>query len=285
MKIIREPTVLLIGRQELDYTALDQFLRDQAIDWQPVGAASYAEELCETAGRLCYMSFQRPRPGGSKAYLENILESAHGSVLEHAVWNFLISGVSRSFSHELVRHRHLSYSQLSQRYVDESLAEYVEPDIIANDPILHERWQNTIQIMHDNYVILAEILLARGKLPCSQCGFNEPVLEKLGGAKVGCPQCKQVFLISTEERKTARQAARSVLPNATETKILVTGNARALRGTIELRCSRHAEPEIRKVFYQVWKLLFQDSPNLFGDYREVLLPDNSIELVTDHKKV
>ena len=86
----------------------------------------------KTAGRVCYMSFAKPRPGGNHAYLNHILEVGHGSVLEHAVWCLVITGVSRSLTHELVRHRAgFSYSQLSQRYVDESVAEYVEPDAIG----------------------------------------------------------------------------------------------------------------------------------------------------------
>ena len=88
------------------------------------------EHLAEVAGRVCYMSFAKPRPGGNQAYLDHILEVGHGSVLEHAVWNFVFTGVSRSLTHELIRHRAgFGYSQLSQRYVDESVAEYVEPDV------------------------------------------------------------------------------------------------------------------------------------------------------------
>src|SRR5205085_10734218 len=99
------------------------------------------EKLAEIAGRVCYLSFARPRPGGNQAYLGHILEVGHGSVLEHAVWNFVFTGVSRTLTHELVRHRTgMGYSQLSQRYVDESVAEYVEPYCIAEDPGLHALW-------------------------------------------------------------------------------------------------------------------------------------------------
>ena len=286
MKIIREPKVYLAGYPMLCQEGWQEFLRDEQIDWQPEGARSWGEALCEIAGRLCYLSFSKPRPGGNKAYLRHILEVGHGSVIEHAVWSFLITRISRSCSHELVRHRAgISCSQLSQRYVDESIAEYVEPDIIANDSILHERWCKAVGSIHEHYRILAETLLVCSKLPCSQCGYNEPVLEKLAGAKVGCPRCKQVFLISTEDRKVAHQAARSVLPNATETKIFVTANARALRNFIELRASRHAEPEIRKVASKIWELLVREAPNLFADYQKAELPDGSYELVTEHKKV
>src|SRR5438874_3550342 len=81
----------------------------------------------------------------------------------------------------------------------------------------------------------------------------------------------------TLRRKLARQAARSVLPNATETKIFVTANARALRHFIELRGSRHAETEIRQLAVQVLRVMQKEAPHLFGDYELVPLPDGTFE--------
>src|SRR5205085_802877 len=89
----------------------------------------------------------------------------------------------------------------------------------------------------------------------------------------------------TLRRKLARQAARSVLPNATETKIFVTANARALRHFIELRASRHAEVEIRKLAVQVLKILQSEAPHIFSDYQLVPLPDGTFEATTPHRKV
>src|SRR5688572_22071898 len=121
MKVLREPTVYVLGRQTMDDAELDRFLTDHGVSWQTDSEVA-AEVLCETAGRVCYMSFAKPRPGGNAAYLTHIKEVGHGSVLEHAVWNLLITGVSRSLTHELVRHRAgFGFSQLSQRYVDESV--------------------------------------------------------------------------------------------------------------------------------------------------------------------
>src|SRR5262249_3592074 len=185
-------------------------------------------------------------------------EVGHGSVLEHAVWDFVFTGVSRSLTHELIRHRAgFGYSQLSQRYVDESVAEYVEPDEIAGDPELHRLWLDAVAHSHQAYMLLAEKLQ-----------------EKL-----------QSKPDRTLWRKLARQAARSVLPNATETKIFVTANARALRHFIELRGSRHAEVEIRKLAIKVLEIMKQEAPNIFGDYQLVPLPDGSFEAVTEHRKV
>jgi thymidylate synthase (FAD) len=257
MRILREPTVYLLGRQTVNGAELDRFLADHGVSWQTDTEVA-AEHLAEVAGRVCYMSFAKPRPGGNRTYLGHILEVGHGSVLEHGVWNFLFTGVSRSLTHELIRHRAgWGYSQLSQRYVDESVAEYVEPDCVADDPELHRLWLDAVAHSHRAYVKLVEGLQERFK--------DEPD--------------------RTLRRKMARQAARSVLPNATETKIFVTANARALRHFIELRGSRHAETEIRKLAVAVLKILQAEAPSLFADYHLTPLPDGTSEAVTDHRKV
>jgi len=210
------------------------------------------------------MSFAKPRPGGNAGYIGHILEVGHGSVLEHAVWNFVVTGVSRSFTHELVRHRAgFSFSQLSQRYVDESAAEFVEPRIIAEDPELHAIWCEAVEDAHKAYRVLVEKLMTR----------------------VGSASLKIGEADATAKRKIVRQAARSVLPNATETKIFVTANARALRHFFELRGSEHADPEIRDVAVMVWRTLVNVAPNLFGDYEESPLPDGSFKLTTPNRKV
>src|SRR5262249_17871124 len=163
VRVIREPCVYLVGRQVVGQEEVDRFLADHGVSWQTDTEVA-AEHLVEVAGRVCYLSFAKPRPGGNKAYLDHILDVAHGSVIEHAVWNLLVTGVSRSLSHELVRHRAgWAYSQLSQRYVDESVAEYVEPDCIANDPELHALWLDAIAHTHQAYVKLVEKLLDRFK--------------------------------------------------------------------------------------------------------------------------
>jgi thymidylate synthase (FAD) len=257
VRVLREPGVYLVGRQTVDGQTLDAFLRDHGVAWQTDTEVA-AEHLTETAGRVCYMSFAKPRPGGNEAYLKHILEVGHGSVLEHAVWCLLITGVSRSLTHELVRHRAgFSYSQLSQRYVDESVAEYVEPDVIANDPELHSLWLESVRQSHNAYVQLTEKLLTK---------FQEEPDRTL-------------------RRKMARQAARSVLPNATETKIFVTANARALRHFMELRGSRHAETEIRKLAVAILEIMKREAPNLFSDYELTPLTDGTFEVTTRFHKV
>jgi thymidylate synthase (FAD) len=257
IRVIREPSVYLVGRQVVDHAEVDRFLADHGVSWKSDTEVG-GEYLCEVAGRTCYMSFARPRPGGNKTYLDHILEVGHGSVLEHAAWNFIFTGISRSCTHELVRHRAgWGFSQLSQRYVDESVAEYVEPDAIADDPEAHALWLEAVGQVHRAYVKLVERLSERFK--------DEPD--------------------RTLRRKLARQAARSVLPNATETKIFVTANARALRHFIEMRASRHAEVEIRKLAVAVLRLMQREAPNLFSDYQLMPLNDGTCEAITSHRKV
>ncbi len=256
MNIIREPKVYLVGRQDIDRSGIDRFLDEHGMAWETDTEVG-GEQLAEAGGRLCYLSFGKGRKTNAE-YLGNIIAQKHGSVLEHAVWNFIIAGVSRSFTHELVRHRAgFAYSQLSQRYVDESIASYIEPDIIAADETLHDVWLRAVEVSHQAYLTLVAGLM-----------------EKLADMED-----------RTQRRKLARQAARSVLPNATETMIFVTANARALRHFIEMRGSEWAEVEIRKVALDILRIMQREAPNLFADYDIVRLDDGTDVARTQHEKV
>jgi len=253
--IVREPAVYLVGRQVVDAAAIDRFLADHELSWRTDTEAG-GEMLAEVAGRVCYMSYGKGRRTNAE-FIGHLVDVGHGSVLEHAVWSFLLCGVSRSFTHELIRHRHFSYSQLSQRYVDESESDFVEPDVIADDPELHAAWCEAVNATRAAYDRLVAGLEA--KFP-------------------GVPD-------KTLRRKLARQAARSVLPNATETKIFMTGNARALRHFIELRGSEHADVEIRKVALRILEIMQREAPAMFGDYTLVPLADGGFATHTEHPKV
>jgi thymidylate synthase (FAD) len=255
LKIVREPRIHLVGRQTLDPAAIDRFLDEHGATWTTDTEVG-GERLAEIAGRVCYMSYGKGRRTNAE-FLGHIVDVGHGSVLEHAVWSFLITNVSRSLTHELIRHRHFSYSQLSQRYVDESDSAFIEPDDIAADPELHRAWVEAVNAARAAYDALVAGLQER------YTGVADKTLR----------------------RKMARQAARSVLPNATETKIFVTGNARALRHFIELRGSEHADVEIRKLAVGLLKIMQQESPSIFADYTLVTLPDGSLATHTDHPKV
>ena len=125
-----DPPVRLIGRTE--------FLPPDDVPWTT--DADGGQALAEFAGRACYQSWSKPIPATATnaGYLDHILQVGHLSVLEHSSATFYITGISRSVTHELIRHRHFSYSQLSQRYLPPGGPEVVEPAVIAADPELHE---------------------------------------------------------------------------------------------------------------------------------------------------
>lgn len=96
-----------------------------------------AEKLIEKAGRTAYLSFDKQGKDTEKKFIRMLIKKGHHSVLEHAYATFRITGVSRAFTHQLVRHRMCSYTQQSQRYVDESNFNYIEPESIKNNPKAH----------------------------------------------------------------------------------------------------------------------------------------------------
>src|SRR3954463_4030572 len=186
---------------KVQLVAKTEFFPPAEVPWST--DADGGEALAEFAGRACYQSWTKPNPvtATNAGYLRHILEVGHLSVLEHGSVSFYLTGVSRSLTHELTRHRHFSYSQLSQRYVPERDAAMVEPDVIAGDPELHQR-----------FVAAAEAAV-------------QAYTELLEGLEKKFADVEHATL----RRKQARQAARALLPNATETRIVVTGNYRAWR--------------------------------------------------------
>jgi len=233
-----EPVVTLLSRPSF---ATPEHL---PVTW--IGESTDGERLAEFAGRLCYMSQHNPAKRQTREYLENIKKQGHGSVLEHANYSLLLEGVSRSLTHELVRHRAgFAYSQLSQRYVDESEANFVIPPAIAGDEALERAWREQVEAAQAAYVSLVAELMTR-------YGW---VADKV------------------HRRKMAREAARAVLPNATETKIVVTANARAWRTMLELRSSEGAELEIRRAAVMVLRLLQREAPGFFSDFEIYVAED------------
>ncbi|BAH37500.1 MAG TPA: FAD-dependent thymidylate synthase [Gemmatimonas aurantiaca] len=229
--ILREPTVTVLARP--------QFADPAHLPVQWIGESTDGERLAEFAGRLCYMSQRNPAGRTTREYLENIKKQGHGSVLEHASYSLLLEGVSRSLTHELVRHRAgFAYSQLSQRYVDESAAQFVMPPAIIGDEPLEAAWRAQVTSALESYVALVESLMTR------YAWVDDKV----------------------HRRKMAREAARAVLPNATETKIVVTANARAWRTMLELRSSEGAELEIRRAAVTVLRVLMAEAPGFFSDF-------------------
>lgn len=208
-------------------------------EWYKKGDGSDGEELAEFAGRECYQSFDRPNAATATnaGYISNIIDHQHFSVLEHANYTFRISGVSRGLTHELVRHRHFSYSQRSQRYVDETDSRYVIPPVIRD---LENRAMG----------IALEATLVR--LFTQAKNDYRYIYNSLRTAGV--------------DKKAARGAARSVLPSMTETSLVITGNLTAFREFFLKRISEHADKEIREEASEVYKQLRLKAPNAFQDW-------------------
>ncbi|HEY4306208.1 MAG TPA: FAD-dependent thymidylate synthase [Gemmatimonadaceae bacterium] len=237
-KFYTEPVLTLISRP--NFTGPEHL----PVDW--IGDSTDGERLAEFAGRLCYMSQHNPAKRNTREYLENIKKQGHGSVLEHANYSILLEGVSRSLTHELVRHRAgFAYSQLSQRYVDESEANFVVPPAMVGDDALMTTWRAQVEGAQATYVGLVAELMERYSW----------VADKV------------------HRRKMSREAARAVLPNATETKIVVTANARAWRTMLELRSSEGAELEIRRMAVAVLRMLQAEAPGFFSDFEVYVAAD------------
>ncbi len=232
---------------KVEMIACTAFTPPASVEWST--DAQGAEALVEFAGRACYETFDKPNPrtATNAAYLRHIMEVGHTALLEHASATMYIRGISRSATHELVRHRHFSFSQLSQRFVHAGEQEVIIPDLINEDPQLRELF---LRAMDENRFIHNELLHA--------------LEEKLAGEPNALLRKKQ-----------ARQAARSVLPNATESRIVVTGNFRSWRHFIGMRASEHADVEIRQVAVECLSALRLAAPTAFGDFEIETLADGT----------
>ena len=204
--------------------------------FEPTYPATDADHLAEYAGRSCYQSFDRPNPAtaDNRGYMANIVKQGHFSVLEHASVSFYVTGVSRALTHELVRHRHLSFSQLSQRFVDETYRAPLVTPPGFRDSTNHRELANVLDGVQEvavaAYAYAVELLMDDGYT-----------------------------------RKAAREAARAVLPNATETRLVVTGNHRAWRDFLGKRWTVHADAEIRQFAGLILTELRDLAPESFRD--------------------
>ncbi|AKK11315.1 FAD-dependent thymidylate synthase [Corynebacterium uterequi] len=233
----------------VELLASTAFHAPASVNWRPEESATDAESLVEFAGRACYESFDRPNPrtAPNSAYLHHVMEVGHHALLEHAQATLYIRGLSRAAAGELMRHRHLSFSQLSQRFVHADDAEVVIPDIIAQDEQLRRLFLNAAdeaRFVYDELLDALETKLA-----------DEP----------------NALL----RRKQARQAARAVLPNATESRLVVTGNFRAWRHFIAARATEHADVEIRTLAVRCLEILSAQAPTLFSDFQISELSDGT----------
>jgi len=195
------------------------------------------EEVVEFAGRTCYDSYHRPNPATAATgdYVKSIIEKRHESVLEHAQATFRVSGVSRNLTHELVRHRHLSYSQESQRFVDYSTKRLVEHP-------------GTWGLSDEVGVRLADVFAEAEETGQELYRRALGILDETG---LG--------------RKQKREIARMVIPGGVETVIVVSGNFRAWRDFLWKRLDKAADAEIRLLAQKIWDELMEVAPSVFED--------------------
>lgn len=234
---------------DVQLIAASSFAAPADVDWEQDADATDAEALVEFAGRACYETFDKPNPhtAANEAYLRHILEVGHDALLEHATATLYIRGLSRAAGNELLRHRHLSFSQLSQRFVPAGEADVVIPDAIAADEDLTRMFLSAVD---ETRFVYEEFLAAL------EANIDEP----------------NALL----RKKKARQAARAILPNATETRFVVTGNFRAWREFIAARASEHADVEIRALAVACLEILKKQAPALFDDFLISTLSDGTV---------
>jgi thymidylate synthase (FAD) len=257
-----EPQVIKVAETRIDEDAVRKLLKYySAAEWMKKTkrhGRSDSEFLTELAGRVCYRSFGlglnpnltkiRDDPGH---YLQNILRSRHGSVLEHATLTFAFLNVSRVFTHELVRHRAgTAISQESLRYVR---------------PLDLNLW------------------LPRDLKPVSRdfVGIVEEIRKGYRKLEHHFPWDEMDF----EEKKRVTSALRRILPEGLATNVIWTANHRTIRWTIETRTDPSAEVEIREVFGSVAQICIKDYPLLYGDFRRKPLGDGTFQYTPEFSKV
>jgi thymidylate synthase (FAD) len=244
-----QPEVFLVARPQLDYEQIAAYLREvggqswlQRLDRGELD--SDAENLAEFAGKICYRAWEpglnpnvrRVRTDHQK-YLENILSSAHGSVLEHASFSFVLHNVSRVCTHELVRHRPgTAVSQESLRFVR-----------LADIPFWFPEWARADAELMKRSTALLEQMEEFQRWMAGHFGLDDE------GVPFG-------------EKKHKTSFMRRFAPDGVATGLLWTANIRTLRHTIEARTDAGAEEEIRLVFGKIGELMLTEAPALFGDY-------------------
>ncbi len=208
------------------------------------------ERTIACAAKLCYSpsTISDLRDGLTDEKVESFISMlsnlGHESPIEHASFTFGIEGVSRSLLAQITRHRIASFSVKSQRYVKEGAFEFVTPpEIEAEDEVL-KIYNESMRAAQEAYDKIAEVLTEKHKKAFLAEGKDEKTAARMASKK-------------------AIEDARFVLPNACETKIVVTMNARSLMNFFHHRCCNRAQWEIRDVANQMLKLVFGVAPNLF----------------------
>lgn len=264
MKNFVLPKVYFLGATALDIGVIQTYLNDtnqteflEYIKEAKEQGLNDGEILCSFYAKACYASLTTGKNKNITKVrdiennIKGILSSGHGSVIEHCTLNFMITNCSRVFTHELVRHRTgTAFSQTSGRYVRTDRLD------VVIDPILEPAYdlvEEARQYLENWYKRLQERM-----------------------------QIDQVRDFDVKKKITS--AMRRLLPNGQSNEIGFSVNLRALRHTIEMRTSAHAEWEIRYIFNQVYNLVKNKYPAMFSDAIEEV-KDNMLEVRFENKKI
>ena len=210
------------------------------------------EKTVAAAARLCYSHsgadklFDGMTDERAHSYVEMLERLGHESPLEHASFTFGIEGVSRAFLAQMTRHRIASFSVQSQRYVRMEDFDFVTPPSIAADEEALAEYSKIMKESAESYARLADILQKNAAAKLAEQGKTPEEAEKLAS-------------------KIANEDARFVLPNACETKMVVTMNVRSLHNFFRLRCCNRAQWEIRAVADEMLRLCREAAPALFAN--------------------
>lgn len=261
MTTLVQPQTRIISRPWLSYNQMDSYLADVGgLAWSTyLDDVNDAQHLVEFAGRMCYRSWKpglnpnvtRVRTDSTK-YLENLLASGHGSVLEHINFTFVLQNVSRVFTHEWIRHRQgVAISQESLRYVR-----------LGDIPMWIPSWAQEDTELMDKAI---ELLTAMET-------FQHWMSEHFNLDQAGLP---------FHDKKAKTSFMRRFAPEGLATVLTWTANARTLRHVIETRTAEGAEEEVRLIADQIGALMRNECPALFGDY----MVNDKGEWTTDYRKV
>lgn len=261
VNLIWNPDVTLLGsttigqRGLIDWVDLNDMLSVAQDDTTPLhalmsdcGTNDDLEQMIEFGGRHCYRSWAQGRD--RESYIKNIISMDHGSVLEHSTINLAIQGVSRSLSHELVRHRvGVAISQESQRYVNAKEMKFVVPPLVAY--LAGGSMGNTQAI--DTFADNCGVALA------SYIDLQASIVQRI---KETSPSTKSLTMV----KKRANEASRALLPNASETRLLWSPNLRLLRHFLWMRGGAGADLEIRRLAIHLLQMAQVLAPNVFADF-------------------
>lgn len=264
MKIYDRPNVILVTRPSINLDGVRALLGEYHLaldDWQQDAKDAEGDSIPELMGRLCYGSFG-PRQGrvGAHDYIGNILRGGHGSVLEHACWGFVVCRASRGFTHQMVRHRAgFAFSQESQhfiRYSTEGEANAPEAAVCVTG--------------------IPEDLQEQTRVACEDAVSAYARLWR---------DLRAQFPDDAKVKKVVSGTTRGLLPNALESRIGITANARSLRHFCELRGTPDNTLEIRLVACDIASIMLSEAPAIFQDFAIIDGEDGYPVVTSIYRKV